>query len=152
MEESAYQALYTGAYIIVFITALTVTLYLFNSINDFADLAYEFNTNIENNATIINAPVGANRLLTGEEVISYYYNYIKNDLYTQKESNINYIVTINGVNTNELANKSLKGVAEKINPNSKYILYYKGAKYIDGKKNINIEIKAATQRQIDAIL
>lgn len=154
MEESAYQALFTGTYIFVFIISLTVTLYLFNSITDFADLAYEFNTAVSDNSTIINAPVEANRLLSGEEVISYYYNYIKHDLYTEKESPVNYNVTISGIgNINELSNKSLSYVASKIGIENKYILHYKGAAYdAEGKKNIDIEIVKATQEQIDAIL
>lgn len=160
MEESAYQALFTGTYILVFIVALTVTLYLFNSMLDFAELAYEFNITIEDNATIINAPVEAERLLTGEEVLSYYYNYVKHDLYTEKESPINYNVAIKlapnseSIN-NSLTDKSLSEVAAIIGTDSKYILKYSGAKYIDEKKekkNIDIEIVKATQDQIDSML
>ena len=33
MEESASQAIYTGAYVLVFVMSLTITLYLFNSIS-----------------------------------------------------------------------------------------------------------------------
>ena len=153
MEDSAYQALFTGTYIVVFIMALTVTLYLFNSISEFAELAYEFNVTSEDSSTIINAPVEANRLLTGEEVLSYYYNYVKHDLYTEKESPINYKVTITGINTNELKDKSLYEVAQKIGVDNKYILHYKGASYdAHGNKNIDIEISKATQEQIDAMM
>ena len=153
MEDSAYQALFTGTYIVVFIMALTVTLYLFNSISEFAELAYEFNVTSEDSSTIINAPVEANRLLTGEEVLSYYYNYVKHDLYTEKESPINYKVTITGINTNELKDKSLYEVAQKIGVDNKYILHYKGASYdAHGNKNIDIEISKATQEQIEAMM
>lgn len=156
MEESAYEALFTGTYIFVFIIALTVTLYLFNSIMDFSDLAYEFNTTVEDKSTIINAPVEANRLLTGAEVLSYYYNYVRHDLYAEKESTINYNVTIsNGTNSinADLEGKNLKEVAERIGIDSKYILYYRAAsKDAEGKKNITIEIVKATQAQIDAML
>lgn len=153
MEESAYEALFTGTYIFVFIIALTVTLYLFNSIMDFSELAYEFNTTVEDKSTIINAPVEANRLLTGEEVLSYYYNYVRHDLYTEKESPINYNVTISGLNNTQLASMSLFQVAQAIGVNDKFILYYRGAEYdANGKKNIDIEIKKATQAQIDALV
>ena len=153
MEESAYEALFTGTYIFVFIIALTVTLYLFNSIMDFSELAYEFNNTVEDKSTIINAPVEANRLLTGEEVLSYYYNYVRHDLYTEKKSPINYNVTISGLNNEQLATKTLYQVAEAIGINDKFILYYRGAEYDEnGVKNIDIEIKKATQEQIDALV
>lgn len=158
MEESAYEALFTGTYVFVFIIALTVTLYLFNSMLDFSDLAYEFNTTVEDKSTIINAPVEENRLLTGEEVLSYYYNYVKNDLYTQKDAPINYNITIKKTATggsinNTLNSMKLNQVASEIGINNRYILYYKGAAYdAEGKKNIDIEIVKATQEQIDSML
>ncbi len=42
MEESAFQAIYTGVYIIIFIVALTTSLYLFNGISDLAEKSYEY--------------------------------------------------------------------------------------------------------------
>lgn len=157
MENSAYEALYTGAYILVFIMALTVALYLFNSINDFADLAYEFNTTVEDKSTIINAPTEANILLTGEEVLSYYYNYVKHDLYTEKESLINYNVKIfksptAELNYEELKNLPLNEIAKKIGMDNKYILKYETAEYDGDKKNITISLTQATPEQIEAIL
>lgn len=158
MEESAYEALFTGTYIFVFIVALTVTIYLFNSMLDFSDLAYEFNTTVEDKSTIINAPVEENRLLTGEEVLSYYYNYVRLDLYTAKESPINYNITIKKTVTGSSINSALEGkslndVANEIGIDNRYILYYKGASYdAEGKKNIDIEIVKATQEQIDSML
>lgn len=154
MENSAFEALYTGTYVLVFIVALTITLYLFNSIIDFSELAYEFNVKVEDNSTIIDAPVEANRLLTGEEVLSYYYNYVKHDLYTEKESPINYHVDIKISKTpEELKEMSLLEVSQAIGMNNKFILYYRGANYDEqGKKNINIEIVKATQEQIDALV
>ena len=154
MEESASQAIYTGAYVLVFIMSLTITLYLFNSIIDFSDLAYEYNVKSEDNATIIDAPAEANRLLTGEEVISYYYNYVKHDLYTEKVSPVNYNVDLKiGVSKEDLNNMSLLQISNAIGIDNKFILYYKGASYdAEGKKNIDIEITKATQEQIDALV
>ncbi len=154
MEDSAFDALYTGTYVLVFIIALTITLYLFNSIIDFSDLAYEFNTKVEDNSTIIDAPVEANRLLSGEEVLSYYYNYVKHDLYSEKVSPVNYNVNIQiGRTTNELAGMSLLEISQAIGMENKFILRYKGAKYgDDGVKNIDIDIVKATQEQIDALV
>lgn len=154
MEESASQAIYTGAYILVFIMSLTITLYLFNSIIDFSDLAYEYNVKSEDNATIIDAPAEANRLLTGEEVLSYYYNYVKHDLYTEKVSSVNYNLDIKiGVSKEDLSNMSLLQISKAIGMDNKFILSYKGASYgADGTKNIDIEITRATQEQIDALV
>ena len=64
MEDSAFEALYTGAYIFVFIVALTITIYLFSSITNFADLAYEYNNDVQSGATIVDTPVEQDLLLT----------------------------------------------------------------------------------------
>lgn len=154
MEESTSQAIYTGVYVLVFIMSLTITLYLFGSIIDFSDLAYEYNVKSEDNSTIIDAPAEANRLLTGEEVLSYYYNYVKHDLYTEKVSPVNYNVDIKiGVSKEDLNNMSLLQLSNAIGIDNKFILRYKGASYTaSGIKNIDIEITRATQEQIDALV
>lgn len=42
MEESAFQAIYTGVYIVIFIVSLTTALYLFNGISKLAEDSYEY--------------------------------------------------------------------------------------------------------------
>ena len=71
MEDSAYEAIYTGVYVFIFIIALTVSLLLFNGINEVADLSYEFSNKISGSETLVNVPVEQNLLLSPSEVLSY---------------------------------------------------------------------------------
>ena len=164
MDSSAYEAIYTGVYIFIFIIALTVAIVLFNSITNFADLAYEFTNRIDSNSTIVQAPVEENLLLDSNKVLSYYYNYIQKDLYgdgesanmgTQKEKyKISIYTKVNDNGIPKLDSKLEKGLTleeaiERIGINSdnnKYILTY------DSKDegSIDITIKKATQAQIES--
>lgn len=134
MEESAYSALYTGTYVIVFITALTVTLYLFNSIVNYADLAYEFDEKVVDTSVIVNQPYGENQLLTASEVASYYFNYVSNDvsggqeltkdfkvdIYNFTEANEGYLIEYKDrVNQTYY---SLQEVIQKLGTDVKYIM------------------------------
>lgn len=162
MEESTMNALYTGTYVFVFIIALTVTIYLFNSITHFADVAFAFNNETADNASIVEVPVSQNRLLTGEEVISYYYNYVKKDLYgqdntqgntneTDTKKSVEYIVTIEGASA-EIDNFD-KVVNNAIKVDQKYILKFGNVKHAtNGKSTVEIEINKATSDQINAML
>ena len=55
MDESAYTALYTGTYIFVFIIALSLTIFLFTEVVNYADVAYEFDENVP--AFVIASPL-----------------------------------------------------------------------------------------------
>lgn len=161
MEDSALEALYTGAYIFVFIVALTITLYLFGSITNFADLAYEYNNDVQSGATIIETPVEQDILLNIDEVISYYYNYIARDLYGSEaiESGMitdsttasitKYNVNIEGLMdlSKDATIKDIYSIlAAKDGKNTKYILTYDKVTY-DNKnkiKIVDISIKRAT--------
>lgn len=149
MESSATKALYLGAYIFVFVSALTVTLFLFNSILDFSNLAYEFETSNANNQILVNVPVEAERLLSSDEVASYYYNYIKKDVYVNNTNDTNiYEVQIDGTNEELKATDDYKTIISKIGVNNKYILRYE---QVDEKGKVLIKLKKATQAEIDAI-
>lgn len=160
MESSATKALYIGAYIFVFVSALTVTLFLFNSILDFSNLAYEFETSNVSNQILINVPVEAKRLLSSDEVASYYYNYIKSDVYVNNtndtniyivqicDSNNNVIFDTSDTNKNANENKSYKEIINKLGKDNKYILSYKK---VDSNGKVVIELRKATQEEIDAI-
>ena len=77
MGDSAYQAIYTGVYVFVFIIAMSATIYLFMTIIDYAELSYNYgNTALDSNL-IENIPTTKYQLLTGSDVITYYYNYVK---------------------------------------------------------------------------
>lgn len=150
MESSATQAIYTGAYIFVFVAALTITIYLFNSILDFSNIAYEFEGKIESSEILVNVPVEANRLLSADEAASYYYNYVLKDKYYTTTSNKEiekYNVTFSGIN---LADKtSYKDVMGILGKDSKFILTYDS---VDANGKINITIKKATNEQINQML
>ncbi len=160
MEQSAYSALYTGTYIVVFITALTVTLYLFNSIVNYADLAYEFDEKVVDNSVIVNQPYGENQLLTASEVASYYFNYVSNDVSGGQELTKDFKVNIyNSTDTNEgylLEYKdrvnqtyySFEEVIEKLGKDTKYIM--KVTKK-DGDGKLYCIIRQATQAELKAI-
>ncbi len=95
MEESSFQAIYTGVYIFVFIAALTTTLYMFRNVNELAENAYNYGE-IATNQSVIQAP-NEDYKITGEELISYYFNYIVKDKYAE-EFDKNIELKISGMN------------------------------------------------------
>lgn len=158
MEDSAFEALYTGAYVFVFIIALTVTIFLFSSITDFADLAYEYEETSGDSSVIVDTPVNQNLLLSSDEVMSYYYNYIKKDIYGDDSKKESYNVIIKtkakdeaGADLSLISGESDMTISElsaRLGKNNKYILRYKS---VDNVGNVTIEIQKATQAEIDAV-
>lgn len=130
MEDSAFNAIYTGVYVFIFVIALTATIFLYRSVSEYADVAYDFSHKIDGSALIIGSEVERNRILNGDEVINYYYNYIKKDQYGTDKENSKYIVSINLAGNDEpekiLTNTDLsyKELAERIGMNNKYIVNY----------------------------
>ncbi|MDO4282022.1 MAG: hypothetical protein Q4D02_00110 [Clostridia bacterium] len=144
MEESAFDAIYIGIYVFVFVIAVTATMFLYNSISDYADLAYEFSHKIESSGIIEGSEVSRNKIITGEEVINYYYNYIKRDKYdSSNANNSNYIVNINlngkGETENLITSTNLtyRELIQKIGISNKYLVEYT-KETSDGKAIINI--------------
>ena len=158
MEDSAFEALYTGAYVFVFIIALTVTIFLFSSITDFADLAYEYEETSGDSSVIVDTPVNQNLLLSSGEVMSYYYNYIKKDIYGDDSKKESYNVIIKtkakdeaGADLSLISGESdmtISELSDRLGKNNKYILRYKS---VDNVGNVTIEIQKATQAEIDAV-
>lgn len=158
MEDSAFEALYTGAYVFVFIIALTVTIFLFSSITDFADLAYEYEETSGDSSVIVDTPVNQNLLLSSDEVMSYYYNYIKKDIYGDDSKKESYNVIIKtkakdeaGADLSVISGESdmtISELSDRLGKNNKYILRYKS---VDNAGNVTIEIQKATQAEIDAV-
>lgn len=158
MEDSAFEALYTGAYVFVFIIALTVTIFLFSSITDFADLAYEYEETSGDSSVIVDTPVNQNLLLSSDEVMSYYYNYIKKDIYGDDSKKESYNVIIKtkakdeaGADLSLISGESdmtISELSDRLGKNNKYILRYKS---VDNAGNVTIEIQKATQAEIDAV-
>ena len=158
MEDSAFEALYTGAYVFVFIIALTLTIFLFSSITDFADLAYEYEETSGDSSVIVDTPVNQNLLLSSDEVMSYYYNYIKKDIYGDDSKKESYNVIIKtkakdeaGADLSLISGESdmtISELSDRLGKNNKYILRYKS---VDNAGNVTIEIQKATQAEIDAV-
>lgn len=162
MEDSTSTALYTGAFVMIFVSSLTISLFLFNSILDFSEQAYEYNVSIADNQTIVNVPVGAERLLTSEQVASYYYNYVSHDLYDNDKQSENYDVRIyTSINVSSASQLNVKTnydttkidwtyeeLMQKLG-NKTYILSYDS---IDSVGKPVIIIKQATTEQINSML
>ncbi len=139
MEESSFQAIYTGVYIFVFIAALTTTLYMFRNVNELAENAYNYGESVTTES-VITAPAEKTNL-TKEDVISYYFNYIKKDKYDEGSPNTNTInLKINGI---AQSNKSYKELINNLNADS-YTLTIE--KYDDNGTNetITVNIKSNT--------
>lgn len=144
MEESAFEAIYIGIYVFIFVIAVTATIFLYNSISKYSDMAYEFSHKTDNGALIVGSEASKNNIITGEEVINYYYNYVKKDKYdANNSSNSNYIVNINlngkGQTPNLITDTDLtyKELMQKIGYSSKYIIEYT-KETSNGNKIINI--------------
>lgn len=162
MEDSAYTALYTGTYVMVFIIALTTTLYLFNNIVNYADLAYEFDETVTDSSVILNAPTNENQILTSYDVVSYYYNYIANDLsagvklddtynlkiYYSTAKDQNKEIKLTTDNKGNLNILSYSELMQKLGNDKKYIFRYES----EGKDGVaNCVILQATDEQIKAL-
>ena len=76
MSENANEAMYMAAYIFVFIIALSTTITMFYMVNSYAETSYNYGKKIEDKALIENVPTTSYRVVTGNQLISYYYNYI----------------------------------------------------------------------------
>lgn len=144
MEESAFEAIYIGIYVFIFVIAVTSTIFLYNSISDYSDMAYEFSHKSDNGALIVGSEAQKNNIINGEEVINYYYNYIKKDKYDgSNEQNSNYVVSINlngkGQTPNLITDTNLtyKELVQKIGVSNKYVIEYT-KQTNDGKAMINI--------------
>lgn len=106
--ENSYEALYTGVYIFVFVAALTIALYLFQGVNDLADNAYDYGKAVDSSAVIeTDTDAEDSKYLSREDVISYYFNYIKKDNYEDVDVSGMPTVTINGITASNLSYSTL---------------------------------------------
>lgn len=126
--ENVNEAIYMAVYTLIFVMALSLTIFLFSSLMDYSDEAYEYMHSLNNNGVVLNAPVNRHLLLNGQEVISYYFNYIQKDKYLNRDYDDKTVVSINLNTRNDspayLTQEDLtyKEAAEKIGITSKYIL------------------------------
>jgi hypothetical protein len=126
--ENANEAIYIGIYTLIFVIALSLTIFLFSSLMNYTDEAYDYIHQQSNDAVTVTGEVNRHLILNGQEVISYYYNYIKKDRYTDETVNSDIVVSIN-LNTKdesplmlEKSNLTYKEIVNKIGVNNKYIL------------------------------
>lgn len=161
MENSTFEAIYTGVYIFIFVIALSITIFLFRETNDYADRAYEYNVKATESSVILNAPVQKYRLIDGNEVVSYFYNYIKRDSYGSNKTQIEYIVTIKNQSGGNIVSSdtsitpvtTLNSITfgkftTMINVNAKYVLTYRTTL----NNSVYIDIKEATQEEINTLI
>lgn len=94
MNESTNTLLYTATYVFIFVIALSLSIMLFLGINRYANSAYEYSQGL--GGSIINTVSDGTEMydgdtqllpLTREDVLSYYFNYIKKDLYGGQSNN-----------------------------------------------------------------
>lgn len=151
MNNSMYEGLIVAAYITVFIAATTLTIFLFTSIQEYADKAYEYSNRISSGSLMeITIPTEEQDaiILRGDELISYYFNYIvydaytsnyKSDVRTEMKNSNNFNVVVDGISINNIgkSNLSYASFLDYINLNKKYSLKF--TEYTDDKKTIEIK-------------
>lgn len=88
MSDSIYQALFTAVYVVIFIAAATITVSLFNTTITYAEDAYNYGKITSNDSVIeTTAFVDSYNVISGTEMLTYYYNYVENNKYgTTSES------------------------------------------------------------------
>lgn len=152
MSENANEAMYMAAYIFVFIIALSTTITMFYMVNSYAETSYNYGKKIEDKALIENVPTTSYRVVTGNQLISYYYNYI-----LDKDSNLvyNYNINLQDENGKTFTIPSTITYYELVNllePASKYYLKYnKVISTNNGKYQIDILIKKANKDELAKI-
>ena len=109
--NNSFEAIYTGVYIFVFIAALTISLYLFNGVNRLAQSAYDFGK-ISSSSAIIESDGIEDVYLTKEEVISYYFNYVKKDEYLDTY-NDEFTFSIQGIANNLTYSQLINALTEE---------------------------------------
>ena len=130
MGENAQEGIFIGTYLFVFIIALSATITMFTMINNYANLAYEYGKDVVGDGTLIkNVTTTASRIVTGDQLISYYYNYIKN------EGNKTYNITVYNKEGTKILDASTDYRYDQLldvcNPTKNYSLVYNRV-YNDG--------------------
>ena len=139
MEESSFQAIYTGVYIFVFIAALTTTLYMFRNVNELAENAYNYGESATTESVITASVEKTN--LTREDVISYYFNYIRKDKYDDRNENDytkNIKLDVDGIRNN----MGYKALINSLRADASYTLTIK--EYDGPDEEITVKIKSNT--------
>ena len=126
--ESVNDALYIGIYTFIFVIALSLTIFLFSSLMSYTDHVYEYMHDLSNDGVNISLQADKHLILSSQEVVSYYYNYIKKDRLSENIVDNSVVLSIN-LNTKnespiylERTDLSYKDLMQKLGNNTQYIL------------------------------
>lgn len=126
--ESVNDALYIGIYTFIFVIALSLTIFLFSSLMSYTDRVYEYMHDLSNDGVNISLQADRHLILSSQEVVSYYYNYIKKDRLSENIEDNSVVLSIN-LNTKnespiylERTDLSYKDLMQKLGNNTQYIL------------------------------
>ena len=125
---SVNEALYIGIYTFIFVIALSLTIFLFSSLMSYTDRVYEYMHDLSNDGVNISLQADRHLILSSQEVVSYYYNYIKKDRLSENIVDNSVVLSIN-LNTKnespiylERTDLSYKDLMQKLGNNTQYIL------------------------------
>ena len=126
--DSVNEALYIGIYTFIFVIALSLTIFLFSSLMSYTDHVYEYMHDLSNDGVNISLQADKHLILSSQEVVSYYYNYIKKDRLSENIVDNSVVLSIN-LNTKnespiylERTDLSYKDLMQKLGNNTQYIL------------------------------
>ena len=126
--ESVNDALYIGIYTFIFVIALSLTIFLFSSLMSYTDHVYEYIHDLSNDGVNVSLQADRHLILSSQEVVSYYYNYIKKDRLSENIVDNSVVLSIN-LNTKnespiylERTDLSYKDLMQKLGNNTQYIL------------------------------
>lgn len=137
MENSGFEAVYTGVYIFVFMAAFTITLYLFMSTNEVAEKAYDYG-NIVTEQAIVQVSTSQDELyMSASEVVSFLFNYKVRDLYDSPyaENTCNVILQ-NTSGATIAVGTSYSDIINKLHNNSKYLFTFNSVQTLNDGGNI----------------
>lgn len=126
--DNVNEAIYIGVYTFIFVIAMSMTVFLFSHLMTYTDQAYDYMHTSSNGG--LNVSLHANRhlILSSQEVVSYYYNYIKKDRLSENIIDNSVVVSIN-LNTKdetpiylERTDLSYKELMQKLGENTQYVL------------------------------
>lgn len=146
MEDSTFEAIHVAVNIFVFIIAITATIYLFKSISELSEKAYEFGKLKIDSVVAEQVPSENAVVLDSSQVISYYFNYVKKDLYAEPDATVKqeYKITINTPSgTITRTDLTYQEALNSIGTTRKYILEYKTKNTASGIPVATINIRPA---------
>lgn len=76
MDESAQQAVQLGVNVTIFVVALTLSITLLLGVRDVASVASEYDASIPTGSRLVSVEDKTQRIVSGNELLSYYVNYM----------------------------------------------------------------------------